>query len=168
MEIRILGADEVRARLDSMQREIQAADGQAVIVGTPAPYGPGIEYGRHPGGRLARRLGGSFALTDAFEAVKPRIVPDIRWALAVKWARGSSAVGLVKTMLALGNQVLALTKVYLTERVYNVPIPTTRSGKPRWRRYGHLRESYHVAAFGLGAGRGGDLRSLYSAARRVR
>lgn len=160
MEVRILGADEVKARLQAMQEEIKDA---YVVVGTNVVYAPGIEYGRHPGGRLARRAGGAFALTDAFEEIKPRIEPELRWALAGKWAKGGTAKGLVATMIALANDVLTRTKVLLQARVYSVPIPHTRRGKPKWRRTGTLRRSFHVEAFG-----GASLRSIYTAASRVR
>lgn len=167
MEVRILGTDEVKQRLDDMREAVKDA---YVIVGTDVVYAPGIEYGRHPGGKLARKAGGSFALTDAFEEIKPRIVPELRWALAVKWAKGGSAKDLLVTMIALGNDVLTRTKELLQERVYSLPIPLTHKGKAKWARTGHLRRSYHMEVMGMriGRGSGGNLRTLYSAASKVR
>lgn len=150
MEVRILGAEEVQTRLTEMARAVKSAGGKSVIVGTDTEYAPGIEFGRHPGGRLARRLGGSFALTDAVKTVR-------RNAQGVADAYLASGRSVMDVLWALGNQVLAVTRVYLTERVYNVPIPTTRRGKPKWKRTGHLRESYQVHS---GSAIGG-LRGLY-------
>jgi hypothetical protein len=52
--------------------------------------------------------------------------------------------------------VLMRTKQLLLERVYSVPIPMGRGGKPKWRRTSHLRRSYHMEVR-----RGGGLRSQY-------
>lgn len=171
MEVKILGAEEVKQRLDDMKEAVKDA---YVVVGTDVVYAPGIEFGRHPGGRLARKLGGSFALTDAFEAVKPKIEPKIRWELAAIWANktlGSSggAKRLLAVMVSLGNEVRTRTSELLRERVYSVSIPMTRRGKSRWTRTGTLRRSYHVEAFGQSIGRGGtgNLRAMYRVASKV-
>ncbi len=136
MDIRILGADEVRARLEAMRRSIASAGDEDVIVGSNLVYAPGMEYGRHPGGRLARRAGGTFALTDALEAVKPAIVSVVAQAIE----RSTLSVALTK----LGFDVEEWTKKYLQERLYSQPIPTTRKGKPRWSRTGALLNSYET------------------------
>lgn len=167
MEVRIMGLEEAERRLADLGSSVEEVKNAYVVVGTDLEYAWGIEFGRKRNGQLARKLGGSFALTDAFEQVQPRIGPEIAWALAVKWAKGGNARGLVATLIALGNDVLTRTKELLVERVYGVPIPTGRSGKERWRRTGQLRRSYHVEAFGQSIG-GGNLRGIYSAASRVR
>jgi hypothetical protein len=133
-----------------MRQAVASAGRNSVIVGTPAEYGPGIEFGRHPGGKLARRAGGSFALTDALDAIRAD-APGV--------VRGYLMAGrtVMQALWALGNQVLAYTRVNLTERVYSQPIPTTRSGKPKWKRMDHLRESYTVQQ----GGTAGGLRGLY-------
>ena len=166
MEVRIMGLEEAERRLADLGSSVEEVKNAYVVVGTNVEYAWGIEFGRKRNGQLARKLGGSFALTDAFEQVQPRIGPEIAWALAVKWARSGNARGLLATMIALGNDVLTRTKELLLERVYSVPIPTTRGGRPKWRRTRTLSRSYHVEAFG--AGTRGNLRTLYSAARRVR
>ena len=149
MECRILGAEQVRARLEQMEKAVKSANGKSVIVGSSAEYAVGIAYGRFPGGRLARKLGGDFALDDALEIVKGSAQGLANTYLA-------SGRSVMDILWALGNQVLAHTRVYLTERVYSIPIPTTRKGKDRWKRTGYLRESYTVAQGGSGS-----LRSLY-------
>lgn len=137
-EVRILGAEEVRRRLEQMAKSIQQASAEDVVVGTAVEYAPGMEYGRHPGGKLARRAGGTFALTDALETVRPDIAPAVAAALA----EGRPAAD---ALLAAGFQVEALTKTLLTQRLYNKPVPRTKRGKPKWRRTGNLRASYHTA-----------------------
>lgn len=139
-EVRILGKEEVQKRLRQMAEQVASARGDYVLVGTvnsPVEYAPGIEYGRHPGGKLARAAGGTFALTDAVEQIGPQVPELCEQALA----RGEPVMrGLMRAGLAIEAQ----TKVNLSERLYNQPIPLSKRGKPRWRRTGNLRAAFGV------------------------
>ena len=147
MEVKILNAEEVRQRLEQMRRDLERATDTDIVVGSNLAYAPGIEYGRHPGGRVARKAGGAFALTDAFKAVRPNIAPAMAQALE----RGID----VSTVLwKAGYDVEAFTKAYLGERVYAQPIPTTRKGKPKWQRMGTLKNSFQAKT-------ARDFRALY-------
>jgi len=150
MDVRILGADEVQERLEQMRQNVASAGRDSVMVGSPAEYAPGIEFGRHPGGKLARRAGGTFALEDALNQIRGSAAGVVSQYL-------SNGQTVMSALLALGNQVLAYTRVYLSGRVYSASIPTTKKGKPRWIRTGHLRESYQVYR----GDAAGGLRSLY-------
>ncbi len=138
LTVRIMGAKEAEAWLARLQGGCKAADGPVARVGTHLKYAFGIEFGRHRGGKLARRAGGSFALTGSFLRVQPRIKPTLAEALP----KGPGAT--LQALKALGLQVLAGTLDILTNTVYATPIPVSRTGKPRWRRTGNLRRSYHM------------------------
>lgn len=152
MEIRVMGLREAEAYLARLQGTARSLNGAAVVVGTDLAYAWGMAFGRYRSGRLARRLGGDFALTDAFAAVKPSIPRRLREALS----RGPAAA-LAALQLA-GQDVLTGTKQRLLDRLYSVPIPSGRDGKPKWRRTSTLRRSYHVETVH------GSLRSQYTRA----
>lgn len=68
----IMGLGEALAELQRVQSGAQSFGGYTAQVGSSLPYAFGIHYGRHPGGRLARRAGGLFYLTRALEQVRNR------------------------------------------------------------------------------------------------
>ncbi len=138
MVMQIMGLREAEDYLKRLQDGARATGGMVVKAGTDKVYGWGIEFGEHRNGKLARRAGGSFSLTSAFATIRPRIAPELRQALP----QGSGRV--LATLKALGNDVITLTKTNLLATVYSLPIPRTRTGKPKWRRTGDLRRSYHV------------------------
>jgi len=147
MEIKILEAENVRARLESMRKSIEDASDEDVIVSSNLVYAPGIEFGRHPGGRLARRAGGAFALTDAFEEISPQVASAVTEAIA-------KGIATDVVLRKAGLDIEARTKEYLQERVYSVPIPQTGKGRPLWERTGALKNSFQTRT-------GKDLRALY-------
>ena len=63
--------------------------------------------------------------------------------LARKYARRAEMVRTEfrKTARGLGISALRFTKQKLTELIYGLPVPKRKSGKPEWRRTGHLRRS---------------------------
>ena len=139
VSVTIMGAKEAQAYLSKLHGGAKYMNGAVVQTGSNVVYAYGIEFGQKRKGGLARRAGGSFALTDAYKAVKPDIAREVRDALP----GGPSAV--LAALKALANDVLTGTKEKLKERVYGLPIPVgSRSGKAKWRRTGTLRRSYHV------------------------
>lgn len=119
-EIRILGAKEADAYLKNIGAASREAGRTVVRVGTALKYGHGIEFGRHRGGKLARRAGGAFYLTGAFRQVQPRIKRELAAALP----KGAAAV--LGAMRRLAADVERIAK-------QRVPVRT-----------GNLRRSIHT------------------------
>lgn len=65
------------AYLRRLAEGVRPFNGGTIQIGTNKPWAWGLEFGRKRNGQLARRAGGTFALTSSFEAVKPRINPTI-------------------------------------------------------------------------------------------
>lgn len=122
MSVQILGIKEAQAYLRKLQGGARAVGTASVRVGSNLRYAWGNEFGRHKGGRLARRAGGSFALTGGFRSVQPRIRPAIVAALP----QGPEAV--MKALMRLAYDVVAATQ----------PRTPVKSGT--------LRRSWHVVA----------------------
>lgn len=120
VEVTILGAREARTYLRRLQGGVRAAGGVLVRVGSDLPYAWGITFGRHRGGRLARRAGGTMALPGALASVQPAIGPAVAAALP----DGRDEV--LRVLLGFGEKVKRLAK----ER------EAVRSGS--------LRRSYHT------------------------
>lgn len=130
MSSTILGVVEALAWLRELQASVQAAGDTSVEIGvdeSQAPYGWGMEFGEYRNGRLARRAGGAFYLTGAFQAVAPMVADAIAEALP----RGPEAVR--QAILAKGQQVLGLAQE-------KVPVLT-----------GNLRQSLYAAEGGRAA-----------------
>ena len=167
--VRVMGLKEAEEYLEELQGGVQTLGKAAVQVGTNVEYAWGVEFGQRRDGKRARKAGGSFALSDAFQDVKPRIGQELLKALP----KGPRAV--LTAMKLLGVDILRLTKENLKSRVYGDAIPTrlqfehsiTKRGKlrlkvvnkPLWRRTGNLRRSYHMEVQGTATS--SYLRSAY-------
>lgn len=149
--VKMMGVEQAERYLKRLQGGVQAIGGKRVLAGTDVEHAWGIEFGRKRNGGLARKAGGSFALSHAYREVKGRILPEMRAALLTDPGQ------LLSTLIALGMDVVTGTKQRLLERVYSRPIPRTRSGRPKWRRTRTLSRSYHVEVESSG------LRSMYRA-----
>jgi hypothetical protein len=70
--VRILGLAEAQAELRQVEAGGQEFGGYSAAIGSNLAYGFGIHFGRHRGGKLARKAGGLFFLTRALEEVRAR------------------------------------------------------------------------------------------------
>lgn len=120
IDVRIDGLDRAAALVARLEVGCRVADATVVLVGTDLPYAYGQHEGRHRGGRLARRAGGTFFLTRAAVQVAPRLARRLAAALP----GGPTAVG---AALAAGGHELAAAAV---------PLAPVRAGS--------LRRSIHV------------------------
>jgi hypothetical protein len=78
---RILGIQEVEKLLGNLAASARALSGLRVRAISRSPYAYGIRTGRHRGGRLARRAGGTYALDHAKDAIVPQMLPKLAAAL---------------------------------------------------------------------------------------
>lgn len=97
--VRITGADKVGEYLRKVREGAETAGGETILVGSNLVYAFGAETGRHRGGSLARRSGGTSFLQGAYNAVKP----DIPGALAAALPGGGPAT--LRAMIRLGSSV---------------------------------------------------------------
>lgn len=83
--VRIYGKEAAERHLRELQSGVARVDSEGTIrVGWNLPYAHGIEFGRHRNGQLARRAGGTFALTGAFQRAIPRINRVVTGALSTR------------------------------------------------------------------------------------
>jgi hypothetical protein len=122
--IEVVGDEVAVAALTRLARAAEAMGATPVYVGSPLVYAHGIEYGRHRGGRLARRAGGAFYLTRGLAAVRGELPTAI---LGTLRAAGGDPRRL---LLGLGYRVQAAT----------LPLVPVRTGT--------LRRSIHVRVGG--------------------
>jgi hypothetical protein len=118
--LRVLGIREVQEMLGTVRASVSALTGLRVRAISRLSYAYGIRTGRHRGGRLARRAGGTYAIDNARNAV----VPQMKGVLAA----------------ALGQGPVAATAVIVdaAERIVQIVQQTEAV------RSGALRASYHV------------------------
>ncbi len=70
MRITLKGLDDVDKQMARIERGTKALGNYRGEVGSRLPYAYGIEYGRHrKSGKLARRAGGTFYITNAINTV---------------------------------------------------------------------------------------------------
>lgn len=70
MKMTLNGMDDVEKQLERIERGAKAMDNYRAVVGSTLPYAWGIEFGRHRvSGKLARRAGGTYYITNAIQAV---------------------------------------------------------------------------------------------------
>lgn len=81
IETTLTGVDELQQLIGRLRESIDGLDGQSIAVATEIVYAYGIETGRYRSGRLARAVGGSFALTNAFAAHTADVGPALALAL---------------------------------------------------------------------------------------
>lgn len=81
IEATLTGVDELQALIGRLREAVTGLDGQSIAVATEIVYAYGIETGRYRSGRLARAVGGSFALTNAFAAHVSEVGPALAIAL---------------------------------------------------------------------------------------
>lgn len=103
--VSILGLEEAEALLERLGSGVEAAGRTKVRVGTDVVYAWGQHFGRYRSGRLARRDGGTFFLTDPFEQT---IQSAIRPTLAAAMPQGATAVR--NALLSLGMRLQSLAK----------------------------------------------------------
>lgn len=115
IDVQIRGIAQTEAVLSLYQRGCEAAEANAVVVGTNLVYAYGQHEGKYRSGRLARRGGGTYFLTRAVAAVAPTIGPMLAAALS----NGPAAVG--QAMQAIGFRVQAAA----------VPLAPIKSGALR-------------------------------------
>jgi hypothetical protein len=70
--VNIFGLDQALAELHRVQDGAQSFGGYSAQIGSPLAYSWGVHFGRHRGGKLARKAGGLFFLTRALEEVRAR------------------------------------------------------------------------------------------------
>lgn len=70
LRITLQGMDDAQKQIKRIERGAAAMGRYRAVVGSKLPYAWGIEYGRHnASGKLARRAGGAFYLTNAVNQV---------------------------------------------------------------------------------------------------
>lgn len=73
MTVRFLGLRQADRMIRQLEAGIREAAGTSIQGGSPLPYFWGIHFGRKRNGQLARRAGGAFMFTRAYQAVGPSI-----------------------------------------------------------------------------------------------
>ena len=106
LQATILGVEEAVALLNQLNAGAKEAGADSITVATSIVYAFGMEFGRYRSGRLARRAGGSFALTGSFQEVAPGLVA----ALAQAVPQGAAAVRQALTKAATDIQGLAAVR----------------------------------------------------------
>jgi hypothetical protein len=118
--VRVLGIREVRQLLADVAASARALAGLRVRALSREAYAQGIRTGRHPGGGLARRAGGTYAIDHARDAVVPQMGPVLAAALEQGPVAATAVV------------------VDAAERIVRIVQQTEAE------RSGNLRRSYHV------------------------
>lgn len=118
--LRVLGIREVQTMLGTVRASVSALTGLRVRAISRLPYAYGIRTGRHRGGRLARRAGGTRAIDNA----KTAVVPGMKNHLAAAIQQGPAAATAVVNDAA--------------ERIVQI-VQSTEAEQS-----GDLRRSYHV------------------------
>jgi hypothetical protein len=130
--VQVVGDEEAMEYLKFLAEAHKRAAEIPVSVGSNLEYAYGIETGRHRGGRLARRAGGVFYLTRAYQFVRSSLAKRIAGALE----EGPDAVE--KELMAIGHDIERAAKGYVV------------------RITGTLQRSI-TAVFGGRAARGGEI-----------
>jgi hypothetical protein len=69
MRIDLVGMEDVEAQMKRVERGLVAMRNTEAFVFSSLPYAFGIHEGRHKGGKLARRAGGTFYIRRAVDEV---------------------------------------------------------------------------------------------------
>ncbi len=75
--VRILGVHEAEAYLERLRAGAVRIDGVSIRIGSNKPWMWGLEFGRHRNGQLARRKGGTRALTGGLQSVQAEIPGEV-------------------------------------------------------------------------------------------
>jgi hypothetical protein len=101
----LTGIKEALKYLADQESRARSFNRVRVLVGSNLVYAYGIEFGKHRNGRLARRAGGAFMLTNALKAVRPEIA-DIFSRMGTSgfdFAMALYRLGLRLQTIAMGN-----------------------------------------------------------------
>jgi hypothetical protein len=120
IKIQVTGVTVAQRRLEAMREGAKKLGSTRILVGSNLKYAFGIEYGRHRGGRLARRAGGAGMLQKGLAAIEGSLPRDIAAALE---AGGSVYDAVFRNALRVVDVTMA-----------NTPVKT-----------GTLRRSFHVS-----------------------
>lgn len=123
IDFHVIGLDKAVAYFKKLAEEANRVGKIRILVGSNLKYAYGIEYGRHKGGRLARRAGGAFMLKQGFDSVQDTLRADIARAIETN---GSVYDAMFKNAL----RAEAVAKA-------NTPVKT-----------GSLRRSFHTVSEG--------------------
>lgn len=117
------GLEEAVKYLQNQQARAQAFQRVRVFVGSNLKYAYGIEFGQHRGGRLARRAGGAFMLTNAINAIRPEVDDIFR-------AVGTSGFDFGTALWRLGMRVqtIAMSKTPVVTGSLRRSMHTVREG----------------------------------------
>jgi hypothetical protein len=89
MKINLVGMEDVEKQMRRIERGIETMRNSEAYVYSSLPYAFGIHEGRHRGGKLARRAGGSFYIRRAVEEVLARGDADLTVGLKKVTAPGA-------------------------------------------------------------------------------
>lgn len=121
IKINVTGITIAENRLNTIRDGVRKLGGTRILVGSNLKYAFGIEYGRHRGGRLARRAGGARMLSKGFDSIQGTLPRDIGQALETG---GSVYDAVYRNALRAADVTMA-----------NTPVKT-----------GTLRRSFHVVS----------------------
>lgn len=76
--VRILGVQEAEAYLRKLQAGAVRIAGMSFRIGSDKPWAWGLEFGRRRNGELARRAGGTLALTGGLRSVQAEIPREVQ------------------------------------------------------------------------------------------
>lgn len=82
LTVRLEGLQKATTQLERYRAAFREFSGKSVLVGSNLVYAYGIEFGRTRSGRLARRAGGAFMLSNALNEIRPSVNDILRSALA--------------------------------------------------------------------------------------
>ena len=121
IKITVTGITVAEQRLRTIAEGAKRLGKTRILVGSNLKYAFGIEYGRHRGGRLARRAGGAGMLQKGLDSVRGSLPQDIGQALE---SGGSVYDAVYRNALRIVDVTMA-----------NTPVKT-----------GTLRRSFHVSS----------------------
>jgi hypothetical protein len=121
--VRILGLLEATALLKQVQQSAVMWGHAHIRIGTNKVYAWGIEFGRRRNGQLARKVGGAFMLTDAYQAHAPNLAPT----LAANLPKGPQATwnALVGQAMLIRNDARQRTPVVSGDLKRSIQIAAT-------------------------------------------
>lgn len=91
-EINLNGMEDVEKQMARIERGLKQLQNTEAWVGSNLPYAYGIHEGRHKGGKLARRAGGSFYIRRAVDQVMSGADADLSEGLNKVTAPGTWVV----------------------------------------------------------------------------
>jgi hypothetical protein len=82
ISFKMTGIPPAGQRLETMKEGIRRLGRIRILVGSNLKYAYGQEYGRHRGGRLARRAGGAYFLQKGFDSIRQSLASDVARAIS--------------------------------------------------------------------------------------